>query len=483
MELELLDYSLEELSWGERTVLDGKSLSLSVADLQQQIKDLPPAIHVDYELACPGESKRIVHVLDTVLPIAKLTGSSLTFPGFDGPAELVGSGRTARLKNILVTVAGRFPHPELMSPIEKPREGIIDMTGVGAAYASGSDYFLLIVSPSAEPSVSNAAFDHAIRTIALRSARYLAQAKKTRYFDNDQKRFEETIKNYNHKIKKIERLQEQIPVYDLEVPETHNFALASGVFVHNSAKQGRNREFQAILPLRGKILNVERARLDKMLVNNEIRNLIIALGTNIGEQFEMESLRYERIILMTDADVDGAHIRTLLLTLFYRYFPELIKQQHIFVAQPPLYRLSKGKESHYAYSDSEKEKIIGEMQNKKPSVNNGHKQNNESPQPSTSLSLGVEDPLLKRGNDETNSNEEISFVGGINIQRYKGLGEMNADQLWETTMNPETRVMRIINIDDAAKADSTFDVLMGSEVDPRKRFIQTHAKSVKNLDI
>jgi len=150
MELELLDYSLTELRWGERTALDGNSLSLSIADLQEQIKDLPAGgIHVDYELARPGESKRIVHVLDTVLPIAKLTGSSLTFPGFDGPAELVGCGRTVRLNNLLVTVTGRFPHPELMSPIEKPREGIIDLGGIGAAYSYGSDYFHLIASPRA----------------------------------------------------------------------------------------------------------------------------------------------------------------------------------------------------------------------------------------------------------------------------------------------------------------------------------------------
>ena len=179
MELELLDYSLTEIRWGERTALDGNSLSLSVADLQEQIKDLPAGgIHVDYELARPGESKRIVHVLDTVLPIAKLTGSSLTFPGFDGPAELVGCGRTVRLNNLLVTVTGRFPHPELMSPIEKPREGIIDLTGIGAPYSYGSDYFHLIASPRAASSVSNAAFDHAVRTIGLRLARFLAQAEK-----------------------------------------------------------------------------------------------------------------------------------------------------------------------------------------------------------------------------------------------------------------------------------------------------------------
>ena len=178
MELELLDYSLAELRWGERTVLDGNALSVSVVDLQEQIKDLPAGIQVDFELARPGESKRIVHVLDTVLPIAKLTGARLTFPGFDGPAELVGCGRTVRLKNLLVTVTGRFPHPELMSPIEKPREGIIDLTGIGAPYSYGSDYFHLIVSPRADSSVSNAAFDHAVRTIGLRLARLLARAEK-----------------------------------------------------------------------------------------------------------------------------------------------------------------------------------------------------------------------------------------------------------------------------------------------------------------
>ncbi len=178
MELELLDYSLAELRWGEHTGLDGNSLSLSVADLQEQSKDLPAGIQVDYELARPGESKRIVHVLDTVLPIAKLAGASLTFPGFDGPTELVGGGRTVRLNNLLVTVTGRFPHPELMTPIEKPREGIIDLSGIGAPYCYGSDYFHLIVSLRADASLSNAAFDHAVRTSGLRLARWLAQAEK-----------------------------------------------------------------------------------------------------------------------------------------------------------------------------------------------------------------------------------------------------------------------------------------------------------------
>ena len=179
MELQLLDYALEDLQWSERTALDGKSLSVSVADLQEQIKDLNRDIRADYELARPGESKRIVHVLDTVLPIAKLNRSASTFPGFEGPAQLVGTGQTMRLKNLLVTVAGRFPQPETMTPIEKPREGMIDMAGVGASYSYGSDYFHLILSLTPDPVVSNAAFDQALRNITLRCARLLAQVEKT----------------------------------------------------------------------------------------------------------------------------------------------------------------------------------------------------------------------------------------------------------------------------------------------------------------
>ena len=184
VELELLDYALEEIEWGDQTRLNGKSLSLCLTDLQAQIQELSHGIHIDYELARPDESKRIVHVLDTVLPITKSTGSSSTFPGFDRPAQLVGTGQTIRLKNLLVTVAGRFPHPELMTPIERPREGIIDMAGVGASYSYGSDHFHLVLSLTPDPGVSNAAFDIALRSIALRSARFLAQVEKT---DNDPK--------------------------------------------------------------------------------------------------------------------------------------------------------------------------------------------------------------------------------------------------------------------------------------------------------
>lgn len=242
--------------------------------------------------------------------------------------------------------------------------------------------------------------------------------------------------------------------------------IVEGDSAGGSAKQGRNREFQAILPLRGKILNVEKARLDKMLANNEIKSLIIALGTNIGEQFEIEKLRYDRIIIMTDADVDGAHIRTLLLTLFYRYFPQLISQGHLYIAQPPLYSVKKGKETIWMYSDDELEEY--------------KKKNNISDE----AIAAVEERGEEESEDmdaENKAKDEKSTK--LSIQRYKGLGEMNPEQLWETTMDPEKRIMKLVTVKDAAKADDIFDILMGSEVAPRKQFIHSHAKSVKNLDI
>jgi DNA gyrase subunit B len=204
-----------------------------------------------------------------------------------------------------------------------------------------------------------------------------------------------------------------------------------------SAKQGRNRRFQAILPLRGKILNVEKASLDKMLSHEEIRVIITALGTGIDDDFNPEKLRYHRVILMTDADVDGAHIRTLLLTFFFRHMPELIHGGHLFIAQPPLYRIKTKKQDHWVYSDQEKEDLLAQLKSASKAV----------------------------------------------VQRYKGLGEMSAEQLWETTMNPVTRTMLLVTVEEAAKADSIFSVLMGEEVPPRKAFISAHAKSVKNLDI
>ena len=262
--------------------------------------------------------------------------------------------------------------------------------------------------------------------------------------------------------------------------------IVEGDSAGGSAKQGRNREFQAILPLRGKILNVERARLDKMLANNEVKSLIIALGTNIGEQFNIEDLRYDKVVIMTDADVDGSHIRTLLLTLFYRHFPELILQGHIFVAQPPLYRIQIGKDARFCYSEEDLEKakqeMLGSLKSQKleSTKTQNHKSTKSQKQENTEDSS-----VMPEGSEESSEVGEVEEVAGvkINIQRYKGLGEMNPDQLWNTTMDPAQRQMKKITIDDVEKVDEGFDVLMGSDVAPRKRFIQTHAKSVKNLDI
>ena len=257
-------------------------------------------------------------------------------------------------------------------------------------------------------------------------------------------------------------------------PEDSELYIVEGDSAGGSAKQGRNRENQAILPLRGKILNVERARLDRMLSNNEIKSLVIALGTNIGEGFDIEKLRYERIVIMTDADVDGAHIRTLLLTLFFRYFPELITQGHVYIAQPPLYRINIGKNFRYAYTEEEKEQRIEEL----------IEQSGKGKKAKAKKAKAAEAPEEGKETDVESETEEMEVAGvKVNIQRYKGLGEMNPDQLWETTMDPKTRVMKQVEIEDAEKADEIFDVLMGSDVAPRKRFIQTRAKMVKNLDI
>lgn len=257
-----------------------------------------------------------------------------------------------------------------------------------------------------------------------------------RFFNGKEDLLHEAVVNYNHCIKKIVPLKKRINVYDLEVKNVHNFALSSGVFVHNSAKQGRDRHFQAILPLGGKILNTERAQLDKIVKFDELKDLIIALGGGIGETLNYEKMRYHRIIIMTDADVDGEHIATLLLTFFFRQMPEIINKGYLYIALPPLYKIASGKQVFYAYSDEERDKIF----------------------------------------------KDNKLTGKVNVQRYKGLGEMNPEQLWETTMDPKTRTLKQVTIESVEDTDRMFTMLMGAEVPPRKRFIQTHAK-MATLDI
>ena len=449
-----------------------------------------------------------------------------------------------------------------------------------------------------------------------------------RFFDDNEKKLGDAVRNFNHKIKKIEFLDKKIDVYDIEIPNTHNFSLAGGVFVHNSAKQGRDRRFQAILPLKGKILNVEKANPHKMLNNNEIRTIITALGTGIGDTFNVSKLRYHKIIIMCDADVDGAHIRTLLLTLFYRQMKELVEKNFVYVAQPPLYKVKRGKREEYIDTEDEMNKLLLDLGTEGTSLFKGSKSYSDKQFKALlqllveleSLSLAImrkgvnfidyvskrdqktkklpicrakvekkdlffyKDKELasfikkqekktgrdveikdgeiqnlekeiglelteffeaeeiqeiiekieklgfsiehydhaakkprrernqpieeKQGKKESISqkpllrikDEQGNFVDifslrqllmntrergrkGMTIQRYKGLGEMNPEQLWETTMDPDRRTLLSISLEDMVKADEIFTILMGDAVGPRREFIEKHAKEVRNLDI
>ncbi len=426
----------------------------------------------------------------------------------------------------------------------------------------------------------------------------------SRFFGGDRKALLEAVVNYNHKVKYIEQSAERIDVYDIEVPRTHNFALASGVFVHNSAKQGRDRRFQAILPIKGKILNVEKSRLDKILSNDEIRTIITALGTGVGEEFDLAKLRYHKIVLMADADVDGSHIRTLLLTLFYRQMQKLVEEGYVYIAQPPLYKIKRGNREEYIQTEQQLDAMLLELgrenehlsrlKNKETFTDNQFKDilsllvelekigknldkrgvnfaeyiglRNQKTKKMPIYRVKVEGkthfvysdkeladltdkeagdaegdileffeaqdienilvkiekigldiqtysqdliaslnkipisevskklkPLYRVSDDKEHHDffalrDVLTYIKeqatkGMHIQRYKGLGEMNPQQLWDTTMNPEKRTMLKVTLEDAVETDKMFTVLMGDQVEPRREFIEEYAHQVKNLDI
>ncbi len=424
-----------------------------------------------------------------------------------------------------------------------------------------------------------------------------------RFFGGGEETLVEVVQNFNHKIKRIEKVAGEIDVYDIEVPNTHNFALACGVFVHNSAKQGRDRRFQAILPIKGKILNVEKARLDKILSNEEIRTIITALGTGVGEEFDIAKLRYHKLMLMADADIDGSHIRTLLLTFLYRQMPKLVEEGHVYIAQPPLYKIKRGQREEYIQTEQQMDELLlelgredhrfirlkdkqvftdnqfqdllhllveleklGRILNKKgveiaKYLHLRHPKTKKMPiyrvrvegkdhflysdkelasftdkegkdteqkilelfeapeiervvakteklgldiatyapwgpaqKDTTSKDSAKKPKALYRITNEKEQQDLFSLqevlayikeiaTKGMHIQRYKGLGEMNPPQLWETTMDPEKRTILKVTLEDAVETDKMFTVLMGDQVEPRREFIENYAHQVKNLDI
>ena len=252
----------------------------------------------------------------------------------------------------------------------------------------------------------------------------------------------------------------------IEDPEHCEMFIVEGDSAGGSAKQGRDRRFQAILPIKGKILNVEKARLHKILENEEIRAIFTAIGAGVGEEFDPAKIRYGKIILMCDADVDGSHIRTLLLTLFFRYMRQLVDLGHVYIAQPPLFKVKKGKSEFYAYDEDERDEIIKRLKSEKGKTK--EKVGEPAPPEEVPVIAGEEGGIS---------------LDGIAISRFKGLGEMNPEQLWATTMNPETRTILQVSIENAADADRTFSILMGDDVEPRREFIEKNAKYVRNLDV
>jgi len=254
-------------------------------------------------------------------------------------------------------------------------------------------------------------------------------------------------------------------------PQLSELFIVEGDSAGGSARQGRNPEFQAILPLRGKILNAERARLEKILVNEELKSLILAIGTGIGDKFDLSKLRYHKIIIMTDADVDGSHIKTLLLAFFWRFFPQLVEQGYIYIACPPLYKITFKGRDYYVYTEKEKEELLSQLRSKE-------KEKQEQKEKSKKFKIKSLD-----GSAEPQQEQSKSTSLKVEIQRYKGLGEMNPEELFETTMDSSSRVLKQVTVEDAIQADEAFQVLMGKEVEPRKKFIQVHARQASNIDI